>query len=363
MPVNPTYPGVYVEELPSGVHTITGVSTSVTAFAGVTPRGPINKAVHIFSFADYGQAFGGLSKDSDMSYAVSQFFLNGGNEAWIVRLGGANAAFAAVDLLDANTPATTSITVTAVDEGQAANHIQITVDDHSTDPTITTGTFNLTFSYNSPDDPSDNRTEVYKGLSINKTSSRFVEDVINGDSLLVTVKVASPSPPATISPPAATAIKAGTLTSGAIAAHPIDNLPDDTHNSFKIGFNGNPTSLVTLDKSKKIDPSKSLAEQLKDMAAFIQNAVRSAKPSLPAWRGFTCTVSSDGTKLVLTSGTPGGTSSVTIEDADQNNIANTLQLDAAGNPQAQTGSGPVQLGTGTNAKKGSDGDPFDINNS
>lgn len=99
MPVNPTYPGVYVEELPSGVHTITGVSTSVTAFAGVAPRGPINKAVHIFSFQDYQQSFGGLSKDLDMSYAVSQFFLNGGNEAWIVRLA-LNAAFASVKLLD-----------------------------------------------------------------------------------------------------------------------------------------------------------------------------------------------------------------------------------------------------------------------
>ena len=31
MPVAPTYPGVYIEEIPSGVHTITGVSTSITA--------------------------------------------------------------------------------------------------------------------------------------------------------------------------------------------------------------------------------------------------------------------------------------------------------------------------------------------
>ena len=39
MPVALTYPGVYVEEIPSGVHTITGVSTSVTAFIGYTQRG------------------------------------------------------------------------------------------------------------------------------------------------------------------------------------------------------------------------------------------------------------------------------------------------------------------------------------
>ena len=39
MPVAPTYPGVYVEELPSGVHTITGVSTAVTAFLGYFLQG------------------------------------------------------------------------------------------------------------------------------------------------------------------------------------------------------------------------------------------------------------------------------------------------------------------------------------
>jgi len=34
MPVQLSYPGVYIEELPSGVRTITGVATSVAAFAG-----------------------------------------------------------------------------------------------------------------------------------------------------------------------------------------------------------------------------------------------------------------------------------------------------------------------------------------
>jgi phage tail sheath protein FI len=297
-----------------------------------------------------------------MSYAVSQFYLNGGSEAWIVRLGGAGAAVATTQLPDSN--GNPSLVVTAVDEGEAANNIQFTLNDPSTDPTISAKTFNLTLSYNSPDNPSDNRTEVYKGLSIDPANSRFAEDVINGNSLLVTVKAATPTAPATsVLPPAATAVRAGTLTSGVIAAKSIDNLPDDNQKTFKIGFNGNPTSPVTLDTSKQIDPKKSLADQLKDMAGFIQNAVRTAKPSLPAWRGFTCTVSSDGTKLVLTSGTAGGTSSVTIENGDKTDIAKVLQLDKAGNPQPQAGSGPIQMGTGANATQGSDGAPVDINNS
>ncbi|MEQ8153042.1 MAG: phage tail protein, partial [Smithellaceae bacterium] len=86
MPVTPTYPGVYIEEVPSGVRTITGVSTSVTAFVGSTKRGPINKAIRILSYADFERAFGGLDAGSKLSYAVRQFYLNGGSDAWIVRL-------------------------------------------------------------------------------------------------------------------------------------------------------------------------------------------------------------------------------------------------------------------------------------
>ena len=98
MPVSPTYPGVYIEEVPSGVRTITGVSTSVTAFAGSAKRGPVNKATRVLNYSDFERRFGGLSSDSEMSYAVRQFFLNGGSEAWIVRL--AYNAGAASETLD-----------------------------------------------------------------------------------------------------------------------------------------------------------------------------------------------------------------------------------------------------------------------
>ena len=42
MPTAVSYPGVYVEEIPSGVRTLTGVATSVTAFLGKAVRGPVN---------------------------------------------------------------------------------------------------------------------------------------------------------------------------------------------------------------------------------------------------------------------------------------------------------------------------------
>jgi len=86
MPVTPTYPGVYVDEIPSQVRTIVGVPTSIAAFVGIAPRGPINEPVHVTSWSDYERDFGGLSDASLMSYAVFQYYLNGGGEAEIVRV-------------------------------------------------------------------------------------------------------------------------------------------------------------------------------------------------------------------------------------------------------------------------------------
>lgn len=86
MPALLTYPGVYIEEIPSGVRTITGVATSITAFLGRALRGPTDEPKTINSFGDFERIFGGLWKESSLGYAVRDFFLNGGNQAIIVRL-------------------------------------------------------------------------------------------------------------------------------------------------------------------------------------------------------------------------------------------------------------------------------------
>jgi phage tail sheath protein FI len=86
MPVTPTYPGVYIEEIPSGVRTIVGVATSITGFCGRAIRGPVNEATTINSFGDFERLFGGLGVNYPMSYAVRDFYLNGGSQAIIVRL-------------------------------------------------------------------------------------------------------------------------------------------------------------------------------------------------------------------------------------------------------------------------------------
>src|SRR5215469_6336320 len=89
MPPVLNYPGVYIEELPSGVQTITGVATSIGAFVGWAPQGSTAEAVLVQSFSDYQREFGGLDSRSFLGYAVSHFFNNGGQQTYIVRLASA----------------------------------------------------------------------------------------------------------------------------------------------------------------------------------------------------------------------------------------------------------------------------------
>jgi uncharacterized protein len=88
-----TYPGVYIQELPSPVHTINGVPTAITAFVGAAATGPINEPISISSAADYGRMFGNGSS-LPLDRAVSLFYLNGGGDAIVVRVAAANVPVA-----------------------------------------------------------------------------------------------------------------------------------------------------------------------------------------------------------------------------------------------------------------------------
>jgi len=76
----------------SGVRTVTGVATSITAFVGRTLRGPVNDPVRVQSFGEFERRFGGLWRDSTLSYSLQQFFQNGGTDALVVRVHNGAAA-------------------------------------------------------------------------------------------------------------------------------------------------------------------------------------------------------------------------------------------------------------------------------
>ena len=179
MPAQLTYPGVYIEEVPSGVHTITGVSTSDTAFIDFFPRGPLNEATLITSLADFERTFGGLDPRSEASYGVQQFFLNGGSRAWIVRVATSNAVAASVTLTGGS-PAQNTLKVTAASPGVWANSLQVGID-YKTAPG---DLFNLVVrELNAKQQVVS--SEVYRNLSMNKTSSRYAVAVVNNASSLI----------------------------------------------------------------------------------------------------------------------------------------------------------------------------------
>ena len=86
MAISPTYPGVYIQEIDSGVRTVAGVATSVAAFVGRTKFGPVNQPTTCFNMGEFNRRFGGIWADSSISYAVDDFFANGGGQCEIVRL-------------------------------------------------------------------------------------------------------------------------------------------------------------------------------------------------------------------------------------------------------------------------------------
>ncbi|MEV0224055.1 phage tail sheath subtilisin-like domain-containing protein [Streptomyces sp. NPDC050704] len=86
----PSYlsPGVYVEEVASGSRPIEGVGTSVAAFVGLAPTGPLNEPTLVTNWSQYVAAFGDFTDGYYLAHSVYGFFNNGGSAAYVVRVGG-----------------------------------------------------------------------------------------------------------------------------------------------------------------------------------------------------------------------------------------------------------------------------------
>lgn len=227
MPVQVSYPGVYIEEIPSGVRTITGVATSITAFVGRAWKGAVNEPIAITSFADYSRKFGGLWRDSTMSYAVQQFFLNGGSTALIVRVtdvtGDDAASAATIDLGGSNT-------LKAASPGTWGRNLMVSVD-HNTKDAADTNLFNLTI-FDDPDKKADNAKrggsgtrEIFLNLSRDPASPRFVTKILEQQSNLVQITAVGAAIPAVQTNTAADATSGGD--GGPITATEVEGNEND----------------------------------------------------------------------------------------------------------------------------------------
>ncbi len=86
----PSYlsPGVYVEEVEAGSRPIEGVGTAVAAFVGFAPSGPFHTPTLVTNWGQYTKVFGEFTEDCYLAHAVYGYFLNGGGNCYVVRVGG-----------------------------------------------------------------------------------------------------------------------------------------------------------------------------------------------------------------------------------------------------------------------------------
>ncbi|HEX6648320.1 MAG TPA: hypothetical protein VF075_02230, partial [Pyrinomonadaceae bacterium] len=227
MPATLSYPGVYVEEIPSGVRTITGVATSITAFIGRALRGPVDEPIIINSFADFERSFGGLWVDGMLSYAVRGFYDNGGSQAIIVRVNN-GAGTAAITLPVAGSPSG-SIFLDASSPGAWGSNLSALVDYNTADPLNPSAPadpelFNLTLFETV--DGAIAAKEPFLGVSMNPNSRRYLPRVLEQSSQLVVVRKnasgnwndvprSRPRSSSSGSPPVVTPYTASTVTDGA----------------------------------------------------------------------------------------------------------------------------------------------------
>ncbi len=347
MPTQPTYPGVYIEEIPSGVRTITGVSTAVAAFIGYFTKGPVDKAVQIFNMGDFDRIFGGLNSDSEASYAIQQFFLNGGTQAYVIRVasGSLNAANVTIDeLVGSNAE---SIRFRAKYEGTWGNNVQIRIDHNTT----VANDFNMNVSeYN--DSGIVLRQESWLNLTRTADQTNSVDIVINdgssGSQIISVDDVTLGS-----NPPAANGTVSGIHVNpaqiGMDAPVPAD---------FEILINGVAAGNITLQTTTT---DYTLAE----LAVYLEDAIRAVDPTNKILSG--ASVNEMGSQLQVLAG-PGPAETIISFSGASSNITNLL-LDSAIPPNLQeyilgldaAGADPHALTTaqldssGADAELGSDG--------
>lgn len=323
MAIRVSYPGVYIQEVPSGVRTITGVSTSVAAFVGMIQRGKLNTPTRVLSFPDYQRKFGNDTTASEMTDQVRQFFLNGGQEAWITRIAnfsGASDDFpgsAMVTLMnEAGAPV---LTVIAAEAGQDGNLIRLEVDYNTPHPEET---FNLrvfravTNAFGVVQIETD---ETFSDLSMNPNSRRYVETIVNQQSTLVNVEIGPDALPLTEG-----YSLSGLLLDNTTASATINSILSPTVNSFQISVDGSPPALVILPQPLTTIGAIAIAINNSALAQFDKHVqVELVEAGLSGDLRYLEIRSVDG------NGDPVEGGSVEIQPAATNNAAVALQLGVA----------------------------------
>lgn len=197
MPVQTSYPGLYIEELPLSAHSISAAPTSIAAFVGYSHpyrTRQFGVAVRLFSFTDFEREFGGLFAsgivDSHLGHAVNQFFLNGGSDCYVVGL--EPRLYAADNTVAGSFTGVGAIVFTAQIATDAGNGILLTgkvlgdivplkavvTNVRPKPPAVTNTVFDLILSHGTT-------IETYRGLDLGEVApGKTIADVINDRSAL-----------------------------------------------------------------------------------------------------------------------------------------------------------------------------------
>jgi len=330
------HPGVYIQEVPSGVRPIEGVSTSTGAFIGKTEMGALNKAVLVTSVTEFEAKYGKYLNDSWLSHSVHQFYNNGGKKCYIVRVAGAGAAAAAIGLKDRRGTAAKTITIAAASEGAWGNNLDIVIRDGTADRDNEFAI--LVYKDRSGQNPplSALLLEAHDNLSMDANAANFVEKAISANSRYITATVDPLNNPANADFGMS---RSGNLSVGngadagnlkLAAGVTVDGTGGGTPTSGKLTSSANPNTSPDADKRQfriNLDDDGPqpiiLAPDVVGgpaIAEAIKTGVRALKAANPAkqeaYTKFTCTWDAVANQLVLTSGTVGTTSKVRVLDAD-----------------------------------------------
>ncbi len=346
MPVQTTYPGVYIEERPSGVHTIVGVSTSVTAFVGAASRGPADTPVRVFSFSDYLRTFGPpLDELSPMGHTVQHFFINGGSQAVIVRVLGDNAAAASTTFKETLTTGTDVLQLTAIGLGEWANKIGSVGLEAEADREETANPddlFNVVVRYRTLD-PATNTTVVnaiedHLNLSMSPKHPRYALNVLGGSQLV------------------AASVPEG-LTGGqgkSESAAPLgDELTIRLPATLRVAVDFGPPADLVLFATETGDVPKPLADIVDAITTALGDAHLAAAATL------------DANKVKLESNATGLDSAVTVIPAPVGDISSALKLGRAYEGTEISGSAAMRPATTPDPQgfaDGADGDPVQPRN-
>ena len=184
MPVRPqvSYPGVYVQEVPSGVRTIVGVSTSIAVFIGRTKQGPLDKPVLCLNYSDFEREFSSEYAGSDMARAVRLFFQNGGTQCYAMRI--ADGAKKSEVTLKSESK-TDVLKVTAKSPGLVGDKIRLAVTYNGQHPESTFNMEIFRWGKNSTGGFVKTDLEKWSNLSMDPNSPRYAETYVNQNSKLV----------------------------------------------------------------------------------------------------------------------------------------------------------------------------------